>query len=253
MNQFPQIKYLVFDLDDTLLTKRKEITPLTKEVLLKAKLEGFKIVINTARSIQNSQSVIDVIHPDYGIYSGGCHIVDGNGDTLYSKTIDEETVKLVSKELNKKCEKISVQTKEHFYASDSDYKGQNAIHFDFTNGLKEEAYKILCFTYDLDMVKDIASKYNLELQNYLNGGWNRLSVKGATKFHGVELLAQILKVDVSTFACFGDDTGDIEMILKSGLGVAMSNSKPELLEVAKHITLSNEEDGCALFIQQYLL
>ncbi|MCR5333081.1 MAG: HAD family hydrolase [Bacilli bacterium] len=253
MNEFPQIKYLVFDLDDTLLNKKKEITPFTKKVLLKAKLEGFKIVINTARSVQNSQSVIDVIHPDYGIYSGGCHIIGENGETLYSKTIDKETVKQASRELNKKCEKISVQTKENFYASDEEYKGQNAIHYDFTNGLEEEAYKILCFSYDLDMVKDVASKYNLELQNYLNGGWNRLSVKGATKFHGVELLSQILKVDLSTFACFGDDIGDIEMIQKAGLGVAMSNSKKELLDVAKHITLSNEEDGCALFVQRYLL
>lgn len=253
MKKYPYIKYLAFDLDDTLLNRRKEITPFTQEVLAEAKSKGFKIVINTARSIQNSQGVIDAIHPDYGIYSGGCHIADGNGNDLYSKTISKDVVKEVTKVLNQKCEKISVQTKEHFYASDEDYKGQNAIHFDFENGLEEEAYKILVFTYDLDMLKEIVSKYNLELQNYLNGGWNRLSIKGATKFSGLERLAKLLNEDIKSFACFGDDTGDIEMVTKSGLGVAMANSKEELLKVAPNITLSNEEDGCARFIKDNLL
>lgn len=253
MNKYPFIKYLVFDLDDTLLTRRKEITPYTKEILLKAQEKGFKIVINTARSIQNSKPIIDIIHPDFGIYSGGCHIVDKDGVTIYSKTIDRKTTKEVTKYLIRKCEKLSVQTKDTFYASDVEYKAQNAVHIDFKDGLDEESYKILAFTYDLDMVKDVASRFNLELQNYLNGGWNRLSILGATKWNGVKLLAGILKEDTNSFATFGDDTGDIDMIVNAGLGVAMANSKEQLLAVAKNITLSNEEDGCAHFIEDNLL
>lgn len=253
MNKYPNIKYLVFDLDDTLLTRRKEVTPLTIETLKKAQEKGFKIVINTARSIQASKVVADLIHPDYGIYSGGCHIVDKDGKTIFSKTIPAKTVKEVSKLLNQKCEKISVQTQENFYASDAEYKAQNAIHIDFSEGLEEEAYKILCFSYDLDMVKEIAAKYDLELQNYLNGGWNRLSVLGSTKWNGVVRLAKVINEPTDKFACFGDDTGDIEMITKSGLGVAMANSKEQLLEVAPNITLSNEEEGCAHFIIDNLL
>lgn len=253
MNKYPNIKYLVFDLDDTLLTRRKEVTPLTIETLKKAQEKGFKIVINTARSIQASKVVADLIHPDYGIYSGGCHIVDKDGKTIFSKTIPAKTVKEVSKILNQKCEKISVQTKENFYASDVEYKAQNAIHIDFTEGLEEEAYKILCFTYDLDMVKEVCAKYDLELQNYLNGGWNRLSVLGSTKWNGVVRLAKVINEPTDKFACFGDDTGDIEMITKAGLGVAMANSKEQLLAVAPNITLSNEEEGCAHFIIDNLL
>ena len=253
MNKYPNIKYLVFDLDDTLLTKRKEVTPLTIKTLKEAQDKGFKIVINTARSIQASKVVADLIHPDYGIYSGGCHIVDKDGITIFSKTIPAKVVKEVSKILNEKCEKISVQTQENFYASDAEYKAQNAIHIDFSDGLEEEAYKILCFTYDLDMVKEIAAKYDLELQNYLNGGWNRLSILGSTKWNGVVRLAKVINESTDKFACFGDDTGDIEMITKSGLGVAMANSKEQLLKVAPNITLSNEEEGCARFIIDNLL
>ena len=53
------------------------------------------------------------------------------------------------------------------------------------------------------------------------------------------------------FMTFGDDVGDMDMILNSGVGVAMKNSQPQLLKVAKNITLSNEDDGCAVFINKY--
>lgn len=253
MNKYPNIKYLAFDLDDTLLTRKKEVTPLTIKTLKKAQEKGFKIVINTARSMQASKVVADLIHPDYGIYSGGCHIVDKDGKTIFSKTIPAEVTKEATKYLIQKCEKISVQTKENFYASDEEYKAQNAIHYDFSDGLNEEAYKILCFSYDLDMVKDVAKKFNLELQNYLNGGWNRLSVLGSTKWNGIVRLAKVINETTDKFACFGDDTGDIDMIVNSGLGVAMANSKEQLLKVAPNITLSNEEEGCAHFIIDNLL
>ena len=103
------------------------------------------------------------------------------------------------------------------------------------------------------MVKEVAKKFNLELQNYLNGGWNRLSVLGSTKWNGVVRLAKVIGETTDKFACFGDDTGDIDMIVNSGLGVAMANSKEQLLKVAPNITLSNEEEGCAHFIIDNLL
>ena len=52
---------------------------------------------------------------------------------------------------------------------------------------------------------------------------------------------------------FGDDFGDQEMIEKAKIGVAMKNSQPVVLEHAKYVTLSNEEDGVAHFIEDNLL
>ena len=44
------MKYIIFDLDDTLLNDRREITPYTLEVLQKLQSMGHKLVYNTARS-----------------------------------------------------------------------------------------------------------------------------------------------------------------------------------------------------------
>ena len=101
---------------------------------------------------------------------------------------------------------------------------------------------------DLSLIQKIAKENNLELQNYLNGGWNRLSVKGANKWFGLQKLIELLSTDKDEFMTFGDDVGDMDMILNSGVGVAMKNSQPQLLKVAKNITLSNEDDGCAVLV-----
>lgn len=49
------------------------------------------------------------------------------------------------------------------------------------------------------------------------------------------------------------DTNDIGMLQASGIGVAMGNALQEVKEAADYITLSNNEDGVAEFIERYVL
>lgn len=253
MNKFPDIKYLIFDLDDTLLRKDRTISDHTVEVLKLARDKGLKVIFNTSRSMQNSKKYADLIKPEYGIYNGGCQIVDIAGNELFSRTIEKDKVKTLTKYLNSVCSKISVQSKDTFYASDKEYKAQNAVWTDFKNGLDVEAFKVLCLSDDHKFVENIAKQYNLEFQNYLNGGWHRLSLKGANKFNGILEFLKIVDGKLNEVAAFGDDFGDMEMIEKCGVGVAMKNSQKEVLSIAKNITLSNDEDGCAYFVENNLL
>jgi len=50
---------------------------------------------------------------------------------------------------------------------------------------------------------------------------------------------------------FGDGENDIEMIKEAGIGIAMENAVDHVKEVAKHITLSNKENGVAFFLRDY--
>ena len=106
---------------------------------------------------------------------------------------------------------------------------------------------------DHDNIERIAKENNLEFQNYLNRGWHRLSTPGATKWNGILRFLTVVGGKPEECSCFGDDFGDMEMIEKSGCGVAMANSQPEVLAMAPHITLTNEEDGVAVFIEKNFL
>ena len=50
---------------------------------------------------------------------------------------------------------------------------------------------------------------------------------------------------------FGDDVNDVEMVAEAGLGVAMANAVPEVIEVADRITASNTEDGVAVVLEEF--
>lgn len=253
MNKFNLIKYIIVDLDDTLLNRKKEITKKTLRTLKKAKKMGYQIVFNTSRSMQNSKALAEQVETDYGIYSGGCHIVNKDFKDLYSKTIPAETVDKMMEQLIKICPKVSVQTKLHFYASDKEYKGQNAIYHDFSKPLKKDAYKILCFSDNHELIENIAKENNLEYQNYLGRGWHRLSIKGANKWNGILSFLSLVKAKPEQCMCFGDDFGDLDMIVNAGVGVAMANSQQVVLDAAPYVTGSNEEDGVASFIDRTLL
>ena len=58
---------------------------------------------------------------------------------------------------------------------------------------------------------------------------------------------------MSQVAAFGDGTNDITMLQTAGVSVAMKNALPEVKAVARFETLTNEEDGVAVFLENYVL
>lgn len=53
-------------------------------------------------------------------------------------------------------------------------------------------------------------------------------------------------------AAFGDDKNDMDMLRLCGREIAVANAIPELLGIADEVTLSNDEDGVAKWIEQNL-
>ena len=85
------MKYIIFDLDDTLLNKKGEITPFTYDTLKRYQKAGHILVINTARSLPYAREYVDGLKPNYSILNGGSLIVDENSQMVYGDLIDEAT------------------------------------------------------------------------------------------------------------------------------------------------------------------
>ena len=49
----------------------------------------------------------------------------------------------------------------------------------------------------------------------------------------------------------GDGFNDLSMIEYAGLGVAMGNAPEEIKKRAGYVTLSNDDDGIAYFIDEF--
>ena len=68
----------------------------------------------------------------------------------------------------------------------------------------------------------------------------------------VERLLEDAGIEPGEVVAFGDMPNDLELIRWAGLGVAVANAHPTLLDAADEVTTSNEDDGVALVIERVL-
>ncbi len=82
--------------------------------------------------------------------------------------------------------------------------------------------------------------------------WHVIEIvkNGLSKAVGIDKVAKDLGIPKQRIIAFGDEDNDLEMIDYAGTGVAMGNGIEQLKSVANHITLSNEEDGIAIFLEE---
>ncbi len=77
--------------------------------------------------------------------------------------------------------------------------------------------------------------------------------KDIDKGIGIQHLIKNLGIKKEETIGFGDGINDYAMFRECGTGVAMGNAKEELKNTADYITFTNDEDGVAKFIEEYIL
>lgn len=246
-------KYIIFDMDDTLLPSDRVIKKYTLDVLNKVQDLGHKIVINTARSKSFNQEYFDEIKPDYAILNGGSLIIDKNEKVLFKKVISAEVVNELIVDLIKISNNFSIYTENELFSSDPNFHSQGAQFFDFSKEiLNKESLKIVGNFKNKELADKVAAKYDLIYVPYLEGKFGRMNRKDTSKESGNRELMKLLNASLDDAIVFGDDVGDLKMIQEAGVGVLMKNAKDELKEKVKNVSkYTNNEDGVARFLTEF--
>ena len=69
----------------------------------------------------------------------------------------------------------------------------------------------------------------------------------------IERLSKYVKIPMDHIAVLGDQPNDVLMFRKSGLSIAMGNSSDEVKEQADFVTTSYEEEGFANAVEEFIL
>lgn len=262
--------YLIaVDLDGTLLTDKKTISDRTKQALQQAIKQGHKVVISTGRPFRSSESYYRELALDTPIvnFNGALihHPLDSDWGVIHSP------LKLnVAKEIIHTCtdfgvQNIMVEVMDEVYLRKHDeliidtFIAPTADVTLLPDNFHTDPTSLLIHPYDynVDKLRQFLNEHHAEVIDHRKWGapWNVIEIirKGLSKAVGLEKVCSSFNIPAERVIAFGDEDNDFEMIEFAGVGVAMGNAITELKERANTITLTNEEDGIAHFLEKNLL
>lgn len=254
-------RILLFDLDGTLLRDDKTISRSTLDAVSKCKEQGFLIGISTSRGEQNCLHFLRELKPDILISSGGALVRVGGKIICASSFSAAETkrfIEIARKICGLDC-KITVDTLDAHYwnykknPKEQDKSWGDSIYTDFSD-FHCEALKICVEIPESNLAQKLSKCFpELDSQRFSDGDWYKFTKSGITKEKAILAVCEACHVDISEIIAFGDDYADIGMLKLCGIGVAMGNAIQEVKDVADAVTLSNEEDGVAAYLEKWII
>lgn len=273
-NMSDKKQILFLDLDDTLLTTDKKITPGNKAAIAAALKAGRKIVICTGRPLCGTGHIIEELN----LQQDGCYAISFNGaqitDCFRNRTIKIDTlpmdhVRYLFAEADK--EKIHAQTYDSHYllcrSEDEEtvyYAARTLAPLklipELPDGMTEEPAKML--------LADLHSHQKLEDFRARHAEWARGKVslvfssefylevvkEGVSKGSAIRYLCDYLQIPASETVGAGDSENDIAMLKACSTGCAMANATEACKAAADYVTkLDCNHDGTAEIIEKFLL
>lgn len=252
-------KIILCDLDGTLLRSDKTISEKSADVLQKCQENGILVGFSTSRGRANIGAFEQKIKPEILICNGGASVFFRGEQIFCAEFSIEETRSILAKAYDVCGENAEITldlidklfwNRECNKSTDYD---KNAIFDDFKN-FQHPAMKICVQTDDKSQAERIAAAVcDCDFLPFSDIPWYKFSPKCATKENAIRFLCDYLKIPCEQIIAFGDDHNDIRMLKICGVGVAMQNAIDEVKAVSDAVTKSNDEDGLADFLEQYLL
>ena len=253
------------DLDGTLLCRDKTVSRENLEAIEYFKQNGGIFTFVTGRMPYMSRQFYDAVKPNSPIGCiNGAGIYDfERGQYLYRRELERESLELVEY-VHEHMTDMGIHVNTFFagyFCQDNDgteyyRKRSGAEHLVRELGCIDEPIAKVLF---MDTCEENFCTLDAVLRShplYDRFDYVRsdkilfeLIPKGIGKGDALLRLADAHGIPQENTVAIGDYNNDIDMIKKAGLGVAVENAAPDVLEVADLVTVSNENHAIARVIE----
>ncbi|MDQ7844423.1 MAG: Cof-type HAD-IIB family hydrolase [Armatimonadota bacterium] len=261
-------RLLVADIDGTLVTGDRRITPKVRAAVRGAQEAGVRVCLATGRMWRSAEPYVLALgaDPPAILYNGGL-VYDFRTGTEWRRLHLEQAHARAVLEILRHFPEVQ----PHLYVGDQVYTGRmNEIteRYQRKDGLQVTAVGDLLAFLPPDPMKIliIGPRPSLEqvaravaaLPAAINTVFSEdtyleILPTGSSKGDALRFVAARLGVPLAETIAVGDNLNDLEMIRIAGVGVAMGNAPAELKAHAGYIAPSNDEEGLADVIDRFVL
>lgn len=280
-------KLLAVDMDGTLLDRKKSVTLPVKEAIGKLVAKQIHVTIASGRfpaSVWLHGKYLGMNFPLIAL--NGAVIVDPvTGAEQETRKLDRDScVKLADyieeknayvqfygynvlyvkeiNDMNRQWPLANVVVDPDKELTEENYRGQvNMIRLQpvgrlsqFARNNEESIYKATVIHDNPEVVDELYAEVSQWKEFSISRTGRRrfdVNAAGVNKQSALQFLCEKYGIPREQVVTIGDYDNDVEMLAWAGLGIAMGNGNERSKQVAKAVTLSNEEHGVAVAIQEH--
>lgn len=253
------------DIDGTLLNKDRELSQITiDEVQRIAPIPFVLISSRMPAAMRHLQQQFGNESTPIVAYNGGLILDDKK--VLHSRFIENDILETIIEKSLDTTIHLSLYHTDEWFVPSMDYWAkreknntkvtpevlENSAVLNKWRSEGKGAHKIMAMgpAYEIEeLYTSLKERFPNEIHLYRSKDtYIEISHAAISKKTAIETLLETFypSLTLSDVVAFGDNYNDIEMLKAVGLGVAMGNSKEEVIDIADSVTESNKHDGVAI-------
>ncbi|WP_394121238.1 Cof-type HAD-IIB family hydrolase [Planococcus donghaensis] len=284
------MKLIAIDLDGTLLSPKMEITEENLGAIQDARNQGNIVMICSGRAPEDIQQILEKYDLAIPLAGSNGSVVQAQDRVLQSVSMNREDIIKTAEKLDEDQFPYRIYTNSGIYIP-ADWSERVELAMKQkqikVEGLSDEVYQKITeqpqksslinffehyselfnneeLTIQKFFVLTLNDSSKTALASYLEG----ISTIGITsssplnievmdqygnKGNALKRVAAHYNIPLHDTVAIGDNFNDIPMLKVAGLSVAMGNAEPEVKEICDMVTQSNDENGVAYAINNYVL
>jgi Cof subfamily protein (haloacid dehalogenase superfamily) len=262
------IRLLISDVDGTLVTSDKRLTPASIAAVARLRGAGIGFAVVSSRPPRGMAMLVEPLGIDTYLagFNGGA-IVRPDQSRVEEHVVPHLAAELALDAFRHAGVDIWVFAGDDWLIADPDgpyvARERRAVQFDpvvvpdFTPYLGH-AGKIVGSSRDFDLLARIEGDLEQRLEGTASARRSQryyldVTHSDANKGSAARALAALVGVKLEQTACIGDMANDLPMFQLAGLAIAMGNAPPEVQAAAHEITAANDADGFAAAVERVVL
>jgi len=260
------IALVISDIDGTLITSNHEVTEATKAAAAKLYERGIELSLASSRPPRSIVPLADALKLSgpFAAFNGAL-VVKRNGEVLARSVISPETIAGVKAIADHFGIAVWLYDDADWWAPWRDAFVDREEHTSgfgpridgYAERITRDANK-LTVVGKPELVAQAEQQVLRELGEQVSASKSKprfldVTSYGIHKGTVVVRLAELLNIPAQRVAVIGDGPNDVEMFKQAGVSIAMGQGVDEVKEAANYLTASNDDEGWARGIEQYVL